>query len=178
MLLIARSMGDLSFGSLMEVYEQSNQESGRRFYPEEPEPRRQALAEQHTYDYLRNVFFQTKDARYAVLIEDGKYVSALRLEPYQDGLLMEALETAPRVRRRGYATALLRQVQQRLTKEGAGPLYSHVDNKNTASLAVHARCGFQEFLDYAVFLDGSADRNSRTLCWKGSLFTGKTKNGT
>lgn len=166
MLLIASSMGELSFGSLMEVYEESNRENGKCLYPEEPEPRRQALVEQRAYDYLRNDFFQTKDARYAVLIEDGRYVSALRLEPYRDGLLMEALETAPGARKQGHATALLRQVQDMLAKEGRGPLYSHVDNKNTPSLSVHARCGFQQVLDYAVYLDGSADRHSRTLCWK------------
>jgi len=71
----------------------------------------------------------------------GRYVSALRLEPYRDGLLLEALETAPEQRRKGFAAALIRAVQCFL--EGKTKLYSHVDKRNLSSLKVHEKCGFR-----------------------------------
>lgn len=165
MLMIARSLGALSFGSLMEVYEEGNRENGMERYPQEPVARQIALAEQDFYDYLRNDFFSREGSRYVVLVEEGRYVSALRLESYQDGLLMEALETVPWARNRGYASKLIRSVQKLLTKEGSGPVYSHVSNRNSPSLAVHARCGFQKVLDYAVYQDGNVNRRSQTLRW-------------
>jgi len=178
MLIIAKSMGELSFGSLMEIYVEGNQENGSELYPQEPEPRQIALAEQDFYDYLQNDFFSREGSRYYILAEEGKYVSALRLEPYQDGLLLEALETAPWARRRGSATALICQVQEVLRAEGRGQVYSHVSNHNAASLAVHSRCGFRKILNYAVYLDGSVDRRSQTLCWDPRFPSQKMKNGT
>lgn len=166
MLIIAGAMAELSFGSLMEIYVEGNRENGAEFYPQEPEARQIALAEQDFYDYLRNDFFSREGSRYMVLVEEGRYVSALRLESYQDGLLMEALETAPWARNRGYASNLIHSAQELLTKEGSGPVYSHVSNRNAPSLAVHARCGFRQILDYAVYQDGSVNRRSQTLRWE------------
>jgi L-amino acid N-acyltransferase YncA len=39
-----------------------------------------------------------------------------------------------------------------------------VSKKNTASLAVHEKCGFVQVLDYAKYIDGSVARNAVTLC--------------
>lgn len=178
MLIIAKSLGELSFGSLMEIYEEGNRENGSELYPQEPELRQIALAEQDFYDFLRNDFFSREGSRYFVLTEQGKYVSALRLEAYRDGLLLEALETAPWARRRGFATALICQVQELLREEYRGPVYSHVSNHNAASLAVHYRCGFQKISDCAVYLDGSVNRRSQTLCWNPHIPSQKMKNGT
>ena len=94
MLYLARSLSRLHFSSLMAVYAESNRENGREFWPEEPEMRQIQLAEEDFYRYLSQVFFRSPGAVYAVWEENGRYVSALRLEPYRDGLLLEALETA------------------------------------------------------------------------------------
>ena len=107
-LIVAKSLRDISFGKLMEVYAEGNLENGRDLWPDEPEGRQIALAEQEFYQYLQQVFFRTKDARYLILEGNNRYISALRLEPYQDGLLLEALETAPEFRRKGYGEALVR----------------------------------------------------------------------
>lgn len=178
MLVIARSMGELSFGSLMEIYVEGNRENGEELYPQEPEARQIALAEQDFYDYLQNDFFTKEQSRYMILSEEGRYVSALRLEPYRDGLLLEALETAPWARKRGFAAKLIRLVQEILTEEGSGPVYSHVSDRNVPSLAVHSKCGFRKILDYAVYLDGSVNRRSRTLRWEPDFPSEKTKKGT
>ena len=159
-LIAARSMKELSFGQLMEVYTEGNLENGRDVWPYEPEARQAALAEQEFYNYLQQVFFRTADARYLIWEENGRYLSALRLEPYQDGLLLEALETAPQHRRKGYAVKL---VQAALKHAGNIKIYSHVSRKNTASLRTHEKCGFRKILDHAVYADGSVNDRCCTL---------------
>ena len=133
------------------------------FWPEEPEMRQIQLAEEDFYRYLSQVFFRSSGAVYAVWEENGRYVSALRLEPYRDGLLLEALETAPEQRRKGFAAALIRAVQCFL--EGKTKLYSHVDKRNLSSLKVHEKCGFRRVADFAVCVDGSVNQKMYTLCW-------------
>ena len=119
------------------------------------------LAEQDFYQYLRECFFAVPGAFYAVWVEHDRYVSALRMEPYKDGLLLEALETAPEHRQKGYATALIRAALQ---KAGSVKVYSHVSKKNVPSWKTHEVCGFQKILDYAVYADGSVLRSSVTFC--------------
>ena len=96
--------------------------------------------------------------------ESGAYVSALRLEPYKDGWLLEALETAPDHRRRGWAKALMRAVLEML---GETTVYSHVSRRNEASLRTHYACGFEKHLDHVVYLDGSVSGRGLTLKYDG-----------
>ena len=92
---------------------------------------RLTLAEQDFRQYLDEVFFRTTDAVCAVWEEKGNYVSALRLEPYKDGLLLEALETHPDQRMKGYAAMLISAVQQHLESV---KIYSHVSKCNTVAM--------------------------------------------
>lgn len=163
MLTIARKMGELSFRKLMDVYEESNRENGGDFFPEEPEMRQLELAEEGFCQYLAEDFFAQKGALYAIWTEEGQYVSALRLEPYRDGLLLEALETAPNHRRQGYAQTLIRAVQ---ALPQVQKLYSHVSKRNHPSQGVHRLCGFETIADYAVYIDGSVNHRAVTLCWE------------
>ena len=161
MLLVARKLKELSFGKLMEVYAEGNLDNGQELWPDEPPFRQQMLAEQDFYDYLRQVFFITPGAVYAIWQLDDTYVSALRLEPYRDGMLLEALETTPEHRRKGYGKALVNAV---LEKWPEVRVYSHVAKGNEASLRTHENCGFRKVLDYAVYVDGSIRHNAVTLC--------------
>ena len=153
-------MKDLSFGKLMEVYAEGNLENGQERWPDEPEYRQIALAEQEFYQYLQQVFFKTDGAEYLIWSENGRYISALRLEPYREGLLLEALETAPASRRKGYAAKL---IQAALAYTGNVKIYSHVGKNNVASLRTHETCGFVKIMDYAVYADGSVDNRCCTL---------------
>ena len=164
MLVIASSLRELNFRALMEVYIEGNRENAGENYPDLPPEQGLLRAEQDFYDYLREDFFRQAGAIYAIWASDGRYVSALRLEPYRDGLLLEALETAPDARQRGYATALMEAVLERLPGKR---IYSHVRKRNLPSRKTHEKCGFREMLDYAVYLDGSVDRHSLTLCREG-----------
>ena len=163
MLIIADRLNQLNFRQLMDVYEELNLEQGRLLYPHESSAQWALLAEQDFYQYLNECFFQTPGAVYALWQENGKYVSALRLEPYLDGLLIEALETLPTVRGMGYAGMLLHAVKAHY---GEIQLYAHVDKRNIPSIRVHERCGFHRILEHAVYADGSVLSGSCTYCGK------------
>lgn len=163
MLIVARKLRELSFGKLMEIYQEGNLENGQIHYPDEPEDRQIALAEQDFYQYLQQVFFRTDGAVYFIWEEHGKYVSALRLEPYRDGLLLAALETHPEMRRKGYAAKLILEV---MTYAKELSIYSHVSKKNIASLRTHEKCRFERIMEYAVYADGSVNDKSYTFCYR------------
>ena len=158
---IAKSLKEVDFSQLMAVYEEGNLENGEELWPELPEGLRLLRAEQAFHQYLRECFFATPEAVYCIWQEGGQYVSALRLEPYRDGLLLEALETAPAYRRRGYACALIEAV---LRQFGEKRIYSHVSKRNTASLRTHEACGFRRIAEHAVYADGSVLQNHVTFC--------------
>lgn len=162
MLILAAKLHEISFAALMAVYEEGNRENGALMNPELSENQQILNAEQSFYQYLQESFFPTKGAVYAIWEEGGVYMSALRLEPYEDGLLLEALETAPAYRRKGYAEKLIRSVQEKFLQK----IYSHVSKHNTPSLAVHEKCGFRQILDHARYIDGSVARNAVTLCYE------------
>jgi GNAT superfamily N-acetyltransferase len=153
MLLVARSIGELDFFRLMEVYIEGNSEKAE-------DGLTLLEAEQDFRQYLREDFFKVSGAAYYVWVEDGQYISALRLEPYKDGLLLEALETTPERRRMGYAGRLIRAV---LEVEPRRPIYAHVAKRNVASLKVHGRCGFRRLLEYATYIDGSVHDRACTM---------------
>ncbi len=163
MLIVARSMKELSFPKLMEVYMEGNRENGALRYPEETPERQQALAEEDFRDYLSQVFFHGENPVYLILTTEGRYVSALRLEDYEDGVLLEALETAPGQRQKGYASELLREAANYLQGRAPVRLYAHVAKKNTASMKTHLSQGFRQCLDYARYIDGTVSRNAVTL---------------
>ena len=162
MLVLADKLNKLNFAQLMEVYAEGNEENGEDMWPELNREQRLLRAEQAFYQYLAEVFFLVPGAVYAIWEENGTYVSALRLEPYEDGLLLEALETAPQCRRRGYGEKLIRAVQDAFPQK----IYSHVSKKNVPSLAIHKKCGFRQVLHYAKYIDGSVARNAVTLQYR------------
>lgn len=164
MLRLIQNMKQLPFSQLMTVYAEGNLENAQEFYPHETEHRQIFLAEQDFYTYLQEGFFPVEGAVYALWEAHGKYVSALRLEPYRDGLLLEALETMPACRGKGYAQALIQAVQ----REFSGvKIYSHVGKGNIPSLSVHEKCGFRRISEQAVYIDGSVNSRACTLCFEG-----------
>ena len=162
MLLWANNVSELDFEKLMQVYREGNQENALEFYPDLEPERGQVRAEQDFLDYLTTDFFNRKGARYGIWEEAGNYITALRLEPWEDGLLLQALETHPDHRRCGFAKLLIREVQKCLP---GITIYSHVSKRNKASLATHQSCGFCIHKDSVRLLDGTVSANGYTLCW-------------
>lgn len=159
-------MSEVNFGYLMEVYKEQNENDGRARYPNKAQGEQLRNTEQDFYHYLNTVFFRQKDSYYAVWEVNEHYFSALRIEPYSNGLLLCALETEPEKRRHGYAISLIHELQDYLAQQGTGMLYSHISKKNTASLNLHLQCGFQYFKDYAVLADGSVSHSYYTLLYQ------------
>lgn len=92
--------------------------------------------------FCKTIFFAVPGSLYAVLEEDGSWVSALRLAPVEGGWYLEALETDPDFRRRGCAKRLIRQVIAKLEEDGPVTIWDSVAKTNAASLATHSSCGF------------------------------------
>lgn len=158
-------MNELNFSELMAVYAQGNEQNAEEFYPYEEKAAAILRAEDDFYQYLSQVFFRTKGAIYAVWEERSRYCSALRLEPYRDGLLLEALETRPDCRKQGFARKLLNAVLLWLQEQGSVTVYSHIHKRNTASICTHISCGFERISEQAVYIDGSITNQSCTMCF-------------
>lgn len=166
MLKIVTRMREMNFYALMDVYREGNEENGALAYPHRSASEQLLLAEQDFYQYLVQCFFSVNGAVYALWEEKGKYLSAVRLEPYEDGLLLSALETMPQYRRQGYACRLIQGLQHWLSQHGAMKVYSHVSRRNEASQRTHRCCGFRKILDHAVYSDGSVLTGSDTYLFE------------
>ena len=151
---------DLDTRKLMDVYSESNYENTDYFFPDEPDKDAAVQkVEAGFLDFLKNDFFSRADGSYWILEINGIYVSALRTCTIQKGLYyLEALETRPDQRRKGYGAKLLSGVADSLKEHGPFRLCSCVSKKNIASLRTHEKSGFQivseEGYDY---LTGEAD---------------------
>lgn len=165
-ILRVNRLRDINFEDLMRVYEEGNRENGRCLYAKESKEDQLRLAEQDFFDYLQYDFFRQPDAAYWILQVEDQYVCALRTEQFQDGYLLQALETMPLQRRSGYATRLLDYVVQQIRGENTKPIYSHVRKKNSASMAVHKKCGFVWFKDCAAYIDGSVSTDAYTIVYR------------
>ena len=164
MLEIISSLNQLHFGELMSVYEESNRENGAERYPKLSANLQFLEAEQDFYAYLK-CFFQQDDSFYVFWRNKGVLVAALRIEPYQDGWLLAALETRPDQRRCGFAKSMIRELLCYMESTNRLPLYSHIAKNNFPSQKVHISCGFQEVLPYSIYADGRINDFCATYCY-------------
>ena len=152
----------------MDLYQEGNRENAPYFFPEIKE---QALAlekmEQRFLEYVETDFFSRNDSEYWVLEEDGVWISALRLYKISEGFYyMEALETHPDFRERGYAARLLAGVIGDLKTRGPFRLCDCVGKNNAASLGVHRKCGFEIAAEAGInYLDQSASERCFGLAY-------------
>lgn len=162
-LLIAEKMRDLDFGKLMKLYRAYNARYGAEAAPDKAEAEQLFFAENQFREFLTDNFFSQNGAGYFIRVWNGRYASALRLWRYQDGFLIEGLETDPDFRRMGHATHLIRAVQERTPLETR--LYAHVHKRNRASLSLHKKADFQMYLDFARGIFGDVSSEFVTLVW-------------
>lgn len=97
--------------------------------------------------------------------EDGYRISALRVEPYQDGYLLFDLATMISRRRLGYGSQLVRSVLSEYRMKNK-PIYVHIEKKNAVSLSLHKNLGFQICNDYGKLIDGTISHRYYTLVYK------------
>lgn len=105
--------------------------------------------------FLRYEFFCQPGAALYLWLDGDEAASALRVEPWKDGTLVTALQTAPGQRNRGYASILLSAVLKELGQQGRGRVYAHIRHSNVPSIRVHEKCGFCRIADTARLLDGT-----------------------
>ena len=165
MLEIITSIRQLRVGKLLQVYEESIQKAGQNLYPYLEINRQLLEAEQDFYDYL-NWFLRIPGSLYAVWALNDRYCAALRIEPYIDGVLLTGLETAPDSRRKGYASALIKETLQHLSQAGIHKVYSHISNQNLPSLSTHQKCGFRKISDESEYIDGTKDDRAYTYLFE------------
>ena len=163
MLKLFFSLRELDTEQLMAVYIEGNRENGAELYPDDSEQMQIQKAEEDFISYLREDFFRHVGSFYAVWVVDSCYKAALRLEPYRDGLLLEALETAPDARRQGFAFSLMNAVLDYLRDGAYKSVYSHIRKTNIPSLGVHQKCGFTKISDSATYVDGTVTQRSCTM---------------
>lgn len=159
MILTLRQIPDQDdMAKLMAIYAESNAENAAYFFPDcTDEEERRKKTEAAFSQYIQNDFLAGGKNAYCVLCEDGRWVSALRLYALEGFYYMEALETAPALRRLGYGAKLLGAVLRSLEAKGPFILRDSVGKRNEASLATHKKCGFTiEHEDAVDYLDGGA----------------------
>lgn len=129
---------------LMDIYQESNKENAVELYREIPAADAVKKGERDFLEFLRTKFFTESGRIYWVLEQEHVWVCALRLAVIEPGVFyLEALETHPDYRRRGFAVRLLKSVMEELKKDGPYKLYDCVHKKNAASLKTHEKCGFK-----------------------------------
>ncbi len=145
MLKIITEYQNVDARKLMDVYSESNYENTDYFFPEEADKEAAVRkVEAGFLDFLKNDFFTKTDATYWILEINAVYVSALRTCRIRKGLYyLEALETRPDCRRKGYGAMLLSSVADSLKENGPFRLCSCASKKNVASLKTHEKSGFQ-----------------------------------
>lgn len=145
MLLRISDCGKIDQRKLMDVYSESNFENTAYFYPDETNKEVAVRkVESGFLHFLKDDFFSNAKAAYWVLEEEGIWISALRTCEIQPGLYyLEALETRPDRRQKGYGASLLSGVLEEMKADGPFRLCDCVDKQNTASLKTHEKCGFR-----------------------------------
>ena len=144
MLLKIVSFEGIHGRKLMDLYQEGNIENAEFFYPD-MEDRALALqkCEEDFLEFVRTKFFRREGSEYWILEEGGVWVSALRLNRIEAGhYYIEALETHPEYREKGYATRLLGGVIENLKSRGPFRLSDCVSKKNEPSVRTHRKCGF------------------------------------
>ena len=123
MLLVFTGAEGLDGEAFSGVYRGSALENCRGMYPQEPDGDR-ALAryEADHLAYMAGPFWEEGGVLLVLAGEDGRYLAAVRLYPGtgEGCWQMEALETRPGERRKGYGLELLRQTQGWLERAGGG----------------------------------------------------------
>lgn len=156
MLHVFRQMNETELSKLMGVYAESNLENVEYFYPGCTDIEAGVKAVEDSFkEYVRTDFLLNPENMYYIWEVDGLWVSALRLSKLDGFYYLEALETRPDSRKKGYGRELFQAVFEYLKKNGSFIIRDNVGKHNAASLATHKSVGFAvEYEDAIDFLHG------------------------
>lgn len=111
-------LGACEFRKLMDIYAEGNRENAEYFYPELPLTEGVAKEEKKFAEMLRKSFLTRPENELYVWEAEGQWVAALRLTKLEGFYYLEALETKPDRRKRGYGKALLEALCRELAVRG------------------------------------------------------------
>lgn len=153
-LLIKDSLTKNEKRKLMDIYLQSNKENIKNFYPKlNNDVLGLKQIEEDFCNYLENEFFKINGNKCYVLVLNDNWISALRLSKLDNFYWIEALETNPEYRNKGYAQKLLLKTINYLKREGNFIIKDEVYINNIVSLNTHLKCNFQiEFKDEEKYI--------------------------
>lgn len=126
-----------------EVYIEGSYENAKEKYPNLEDLSEAIREEEQCFMGFLKRFLEKEQNKYYVYEVDGAWVSALRLTKLDGFYYMEALETAPEYRQKGYAAKMIDEVISLLRGRGAVIIRSNVSKSNQPSLATHEKCGFR-----------------------------------
>lgn len=112
-------------------------------------------------DYMQSLLRRRQSAAWIAEDEAGRMagfgVLGWKREKERVLAYLETLEVLPQARGRGLAHALLQRLSASAAEAGAELLWLHVDETNSAAIALYERCGFQrEGREPAFYPDGAA----------------------
>lgn len=170
MLLVFHDAAGLDLGEFTAVYRGSALENCERMYPNEPEaPAALARYEREHRAYMEGPFFREEGGVLFVEAEEGRYLSAVKLYPWKEPgrWHVEALETRPEERGKGYGARVLSGAVRTMEKAGAVEILSDVAKTNEASIRTHLRCGFRREAERWTEADGAVTDKRCTMVYRG-----------
>ena len=142
MLIKADELSALDRGQFFAIYEEGIRENAAEFYTKD-DPMEAVRKEEASFGEFLKGFFTKPGNTYWILAENGVWISALRLSEIEEGFYyLEALETRPDRRKKGYAAKLLNSVIETLKQQGSFRICDCVHKRNLPSVRTHLRCGF------------------------------------
>jgi len=146
---------------LLQVYAESNAKIYRQRYAKQYSSDLEAWnALMRDYTEFIWEFAAQDDRRIFALKEGGDWAAALRVIRMDgDNWYLEALETAPKFRRKGCAQQLMKEIVGYLRDLNAHSIVSVVDKENKASRALHEFCGFAQTASAAKDMEGNSLEN-------------------
>jgi ribosomal protein S18 acetylase RimI-like enzyme len=150
-LLVFHSFDNVNMKDFLSVFKESSVENATRWYPDLSQ---EEALQQYENGYIR--YMQTdcgdEGGTLFILSDNEHYVSSLRLyAKAPKEYYLEALETHPDFRKKGYGKELLLQMQRHLREQDTDyVITAHVEKTNAASLNTHRAAGFEITADFVV----------------------------
>lgn len=150
-LLVFKDFESVDAEQFLNIYKESSADNAQKWFPELEKAEALKEYENGFLGFMKNDFFSGGGLLF-IIADCGCYVSALRLyEKAPAEYYLEALETNPDCRKKGYGREVLLQLQRYLKNHSKSYiLTAHVEKTNIPSLKAHKSAGFEITADYVI----------------------------
>ncbi len=150
-LIVFDSFNEVNADEFLKIYKESSMDNSVRWYPALNAKDALKKYEAGYLEYMQNEFF-INGRRLFVLADKAHYYCALRMTELSSGkYYLEALETNPAFRKKGFGKELILQTEKLLKEQNSElTIISHVEKDNVASLNTHFSAGFKITADYYI----------------------------